>query len=327
MLFSGERKVLLEVFTNAHCYSCVAAYELFRQYQSTNINASKTSYVFYHIAQPGVEDSIYYANKSESNIRSAYYGSINAAPLLFIDGIFNGSNTKTWQQHIDSNFPNISPLSITITGSMTGSTARVDATVTTLDNISDNDLRIHIVVTESVSSYVGKNGVTPQIFAMRKMLTGASGEPFSISNGETKVISKPFDLNPNWDREKMWVTVFLQSASKKTVLQSEMISTTFFSITSVHPGTQSPEVFDLKQNYPNPFNPSTTISFHIPTSGHVSLAIYDLLGNEAAFLVNKELSSGIYSIPFDASQLSSGIYFYKLQSGSNVSIKKMLLLR
>lgn len=88
-----------------------------------------------------------------------------------------------------------------------------------------------------------------------------------------------------------------------------------------------PNNFLLQQNYPNPFNPSTTIRFSIPASGLLTLKVYDVLGNDVATLVNEEKPSGSYEVNFAATQLSSGIYFYKLQTGSFVEIKKMILLK
>jgi len=88
-----------------------------------------------------------------------------------------------------------------------------------------------------------------------------------------------------------------------------------------------PEKFELFQNYPNPFNPSTVIKFSLAAPVKVQLKIYDLLGNEVALLVNEEKPAGGYKIEFDFSSLSSGIYFYKLQSGNYSAVKKMLLLK
>ncbi|MCB9248891.1 MAG: T9SS type A sorting domain-containing protein [Ignavibacteriales bacterium] len=87
------------------------------------------------------------------------------------------------------------------------------------------------------------------------------------------------------------------------------------------------EEYRLNQNYPNPFNPVTKISYQIPTPGLVTLRIYDVLGREVRTLVNKELNSGKYEIEFDASSLSSGIYFYSLRAGSFLSTKKLMLLK
>ena len=85
--------------------------------------------------------------------------------------------------------------------------------------------------------------------------------------------------------------------------------------------------FMLNQNYPNPFNPSTQIKYSIKEAGLVQLKVYDILGKEVANLVNENIEAGFYSVNFNASQLSSGIYFYKLQSGTFVSSKKMLLIK
>ncbi len=89
----------------------------------------------------------------------------------------------------------------------------------------------------------------------------------------------------------------------------------------------TPREFALMQNYPNPFNPSTIISFQIPKSGLVSLKIYDVLGIEIATLLNEEKNPGKYEIDFNASYLSSGIYFYTLRAGNFISIKKMILIK
>jgi hypothetical protein len=85
--------------------------------------------------------------------------------------------------------------------------------------------------------------------------------------------------------------------------------------------------FKLDQNYPNPFNPSTSIQFQIPKSSFVNLKVYDILGNEVAILVNEEKPAGNYEVSFIASQLSSGIYLYKIQAGSFVETKKMILMK
>jgi hypothetical protein len=88
-----------------------------------------------------------------------------------------------------------------------------------------------------------------------------------------------------------------------------------------------PNGFSLSQNYPNPFNPSTVISYSISKLGLVTLRIYGILGKEVATLVNREQTPGNYSVNFNASNLSSGIYFYRLESGSFISTKKMILLK
>jgi len=85
--------------------------------------------------------------------------------------------------------------------------------------------------------------------------------------------------------------------------------------------------FQLHQNYPNPFNPSTKIKYTIPEHSFVTLNFYDVLGNEVEILVREEKPAGTYEVKFDGSSLPSGVYFYQLQTGNFVQIKKMLLLK
>jgi len=88
-----------------------------------------------------------------------------------------------------------------------------------------------------------------------------------------------------------------------------------------------PLQYSLSQNYPNPFNPSTTIEYSIPKSGNVTLKIFNVLGKELATLVNGQNEAGKHIVNFDASDLNSGVYFYKIEAGSFVDTKKMILLK
>jgi hypothetical protein len=83
----------------------------------------------------------------------------------------------------------------------------------------------------------------------------------------------------------------------------------------------------LQQCYPNPFNPSTIISFTLPTRSFVALKIFDLLGREVATLVSEEMSAGSYSKQWNAANMSSGIYFYRLQAGEVTETKKLVLVK
>ncbi|MHB8579959.1 MAG: T9SS type A sorting domain-containing protein [Ignavibacteriaceae bacterium] len=94
-----------------------------------------------------------------------------------------------------------------------------------------------------------------------------------------------------------------------------------------NPDASLPTAYSLSQNYPNPFNPTTTIDFALPKSGNVKLGVYDILGREITMLVNGNLTAGNHSVNFNALNLASGIYFYKLQAGNFVSVKKLVLLK
>lgn len=99
-------------------------------------------------------------------------------------------------------------------------------------------------------------------------------------------------------------------------------------ITSVAKQSSSlPKGYSLAQNYPNPFNPSTTISFTLPSRSFVSLKIFDVLGREVATIIFEEMAPGSYSQTWDAARLSSGIYFYRLQTGAYAQTKKLTLLK
>jgi len=88
-----------------------------------------------------------------------------------------------------------------------------------------------------------------------------------------------------------------------------------------------PKDFALYQNYPNPFNPSTTIKFALPVKTNLSLGVYNMLGEKVAELVSREMEEGYHEVIFNASELSSGIYFYKIESEKFNSTKKMILIK
>ncbi|MCH7774457.1 MAG: T9SS type A sorting domain-containing protein, partial [Bacteroidetes bacterium] len=98
------------------------------------------------------------------------------------------------------------------------------------------------------------------------------------------------------------------------------------------PLAQVPSGYSLGQNYPNPFNPSTTIAYDVPAASNVSINIYDMLGRNVITLVNEQKNAGSYTVEWNGKnssgiQVTSGIYFYRLEAGQSAITKKMLLLR
>ncbi len=91
--------------------------------------------------------------------------------------------------------------------------------------------------------------------------------------------------------------------------------------------SEKPSAFKLMQNYPNPFNPATTITYQLASLSDVKLEVFDVLGRKVATLVNARQSAGVHSVTFNASNLASGIYFYRLQAGSFLETKKMMLVK
>jgi len=99
-------------------------------------------------------------------------------------------------------------------------------------------------------------------------------------------------------------------------------------VTSVTPvSTEIPKEYKLSQNYPNPFNPVTKINYSLPKSGFVTMKVYDMLGREVVNLISENKTAGNYSVDFNASNLTSGVYFYRLESNGFVDTKKMMLVK
>jgi hypothetical protein len=88
-----------------------------------------------------------------------------------------------------------------------------------------------------------------------------------------------------------------------------------------------PHAFSLEQNYPNPFNPETVVRYQVPVASDLKIIVYDLLGRQVAVLVNDRKEAGSYEVKFSGTGLASGVYFYRLQAGSYVNTRKLLLLR
>ncbi len=90
---------------------------------------------------------------------------------------------------------------------------------------------------------------------------------------------------------------------------------------------EAPAKFTVEQNYPNPFNPSTVIRFDVPQTEHVTVKVYDILGQDVATLMNGEASAGHHEIEFNAVDLPSGIYLYRVEAGNKSELRKMILLK
>lgn len=108
---------------------------------------------------------------------------------------------------------------------------------------------------------------------------------------------------------------------------AEIDNISFNPITNVDDKELNLNDFTLKQNYPNPFNPTTKISWQSPENGHQVLKVYDITGKEVATLVDEDKPAGSYTVDFDGSGLSSGVYFYQLTAGSYFATKKMILMK
>jgi subtilisin-like proprotein convertase family protein len=133
-----------------------------------------------------------------------------------------------------------------------------------------------------------------------------------------------------------WKIAITDTAGGDTgALRAWCVVITFQNCEGIHQTTEIANYYSLSQNYPNPFNPVTNIKFSVPLAGNIKLTVFDILGREAAVLLNEHKYPGVYNVDFDASRLASGVYFYRLEAGdpsagsghSFVQTKKMLLIK
>jgi hypothetical protein len=143
---------------------------------------------------------------------------------------------------------------------------------------------------------------------------------FSTFGGQTAMVIASGFLTPsaNKDGEEFALIAVLVDG---TVVNLPLTST------DIESGIGLPDDFRLSQNYPNPFNPTTRIEFDMPVSGDVTLAVYDLLGRQVALLANENYAAGTHNIAFDASQLASGVYMYRLNVAGQTFTRKMTLVK
>ena len=146
----------------------------------------------------------------------------------------------------------------------------------------------------------------------------------SFSLNAQQLISKTFNLSFNVD---------LKGDFKVDNLLYSLVDVTINKDSSIEKGNKSisvdtnPNELILNQNFPNPFNPNTEIKYSVKENGLVTLKVYDILGKEVKTLVNQQQVAGTYSVNFDASKLSSGVYFYSISVGDFYKIKKMILMK
>jgi len=142
--------------------------------------------------------------------------------------------------------------------------------------------------------------------------------------------------SPDWVNVWKWTYTYdgnnnMIENLKQMWLDSNWVNNEMFTYSYIPTGIEQLadgiETYSLSNNYPNPFNPTTKIIYQIPELSFITLKVYDVLGNEVVTLINKEMQTGKYEVEFDATSLSSGIYFYRIQTSSFRDTKKMVLLK
>lgn len=253
-------------------------------------------------------------------------------------------NRAYWQGAVNNQVNLVPPITLAFTYNYVPSTRQLTVNVTsTAQRNIDTATIINCALTESnlisyqncysscnpgapVSNYVHKNVV-------RTLLKGAIGDTLSSgawTSGTTKIKTFTTVIDAGWNVNNIEIGVFVFLATPNGTLNSQcpVLQTAKNSIvTNIKHNGEVAEGFNLLQNYPNPFNPTTNIKFTIPENALTILKVYNTLGSEVATLCNCELKAGAYNAGFDGSNLSSGIYYYKLTSGKHSDVKKMILVK
>ena len=197
----------------------------------------------------------------------------------------------------------------------------------------NGDLHCVFAVARRDTSAQGRNFYT---VAYTKSTNGGSSwsNPVLLENVATQDFRYPSIAESNPDNN--FVNIVYQQDpvpgssafnDNAPISRAQLLFRRFSTLSSRDNAIARAESYRLEQNYPNPFNPTTNITYVLPKAENVSLKVYDVLGREVATLVNEVKPAGAYTVPFNASSLASGVYFYKLQAGSFVQTKKMMLVK
>jgi len=279
---------------------------------------------------PYSADPFYQFNPSENSVRKNYYGQ-PAYPYLFVDGADAGGIHQAWGMYILARMGIESNLEIEISGHYNEDTreTNLQLAVTATGDVTQPNLRLHVALTESELDYGGHTHNQ----VMRDMIPDAQGESFSISNGQTLHFNRSFTVDGELEDDNCEIVVFVQSYFTREVLQSAKEGLTTLDPSGVEEDIEAlPGSFFVAQNYPNPFNASTTIAFNLPKPAPVVLEIYNLPGQSVRTVVGGLGRRGRNQIVWNGldqggSEVSSGIYFYRLRAGEWSQTKRLSLLR
>lgn len=322
------RKVLFEEATNASCGPCAANNPFLKAY----IDAKGDSIIAikYHASFPGV-DPMYSHNPTQNAERySTYYG-MNAMPWLNVDGIINDVWPFTLTNFNNAFYPRLAipaPLTIAVVDQrIAGDSIRATISVNLPSNLPAGNYKLRVMAIEKWVIYTsppGTNGETHFEHVFRRAYPNTAGTTFNGNSGNFQYVFT-YKVDPVWHDTSMITVAFIQNDANKEVLNVGKGSVNTTGISNL--GTGLPRAFSLSQNYPNPFNPSTNFNFSIPKSSNVTLKVFDMLGREVALLANGKFEAGTYRVDWDASEFTSGVYFYTLSAGDYSETKKMILVK
>jgi len=192
------------------------------------------------------------------------------------------------------------------------------------------DLKVASIDNESNTVLIG---LLPQMSSVKKddlkAGTGAIANlTFQIDDPSVKEVTLEAITMEDPHHQLTFVYhAFSQGGQRSIALEHPKFEAVTVSLSGVSGSPEVPEKFSLSQNYPNPFNPKTSVQYSLPTAGHVNLTVYNVLGQTVVTLVDQKQEAGTFTADWDASNNSSGVYFYRLTTDQNTETRKMLLLK
>ena len=267
---------------------------------------------------------------------STYFIEWNSQNVVDVKIEYSTNNGSNWISVIDS-IPSTGIYNWTVPNTFTteGRVKISDLTDPNIFDISDGSFTIQ---SSKVITVISPNG--------GEILDGGSQYEILWSSEDVEFVKLEYSINngASWDSitdSTESTGVYLWTVPNVLTTQAR-IKISDISLPSVYDASDEPfrinyvvsvdenvmvTVYKLHQNFPNPFNPTTTVKYQIPELSFVTIKMYDVLGNEVASLINEEKPAGNFEVEFNASALSSGIYYYKLVAGDFVDVKKMILLK
>ncbi len=243
-------------------------------------------------------------------------------------GVYSGYEEKYLAERDE-----YTPFTMSLRYTENGTTQNVQSTTTYESITTQKNLKLRYALCESHIAYNWETSMDSLHFVERDMYPDAAGKDFNNSTSQpqegTQIVDDiEFTIPSGVVKENCEFIAFVQDEDTKEVLVAAKVNLgNGPSAIGDKDGLATPSEFNLEQNYPNPFNPTTAIGYQISTPSHVELTVYNALGQKVRSLVNAKQNAGTYSVTFNASNLPSGIYFYRLTAGNFTQLRKMVLIK
>jgi len=323
------RKVFFEGFTSSTCGPCASQNPYMAAYLAQKGDTIVS--VKYHVGWPSPgNDPMYLFNPTQSYDRRYYYG-VNSVPYTRIDGLTytqSYSNPAALDGFVNPRLAIPTPISISVVDQrITGDSIRATITVTNLSALNTGNYYLRVMALEHLIKYAsapGTNGERDFPHVFRRSYPTSQGTVHPLAAGTyTYVIT--YKLETAWVADNMYTIAFIQDDNTKEIYN---VAGKWTAPTSIVPvSNEIPKDFSVTQNYPNPFNPRTTVEFSVPKEDYTTLKVFNSLGKEIGTYHSGLTKAGMYRIVLDATEWSSGLYFYKITSGSYSETKRMMLVK